>query len=133
MIKLLTPLVLGTVVIVSVLSVVQLILKPESWASSLIALAFLPLSIGILLYRSGSASDPSKARKVSGKLRAALVGAGVILATSLLLSITDYIGITLQKSEGAIGTLIALLSAMVVVAVDILSARLERKAEEDSE
>ena len=131
MIKLRTPLVSVTLLAVTVLCVVRLVLLPESWASSLAALAFFPIAIGILLLRSRSASEPGKAIKVSGKLRASLVGAGVLLATSLLLSITDSIGLTGQSSNGGGGTLIIMLSAIVAVATDLLSARLERKAEQD--
>lgn len=131
MIKLRTPLVSGTVLVVTVLCVVRLVLLPESWASSLAALAFFPIAIGVLLIRSRSAPELGRARMVSGKTRAALVGAGVLLAVSLLLSITDNIGLTGQSGSGAGGTLIAMLSATVAVAVDLLSARLERQAEKD--
>jgi hypothetical protein len=131
MIKLRTPLVLGTVLAVTVLCVVRLVLLPESWASSLAALVFFPIAISVLLIRSRSASKPEKALKVSGKVRAGLVGAGVLLATSLLLSIADHLGLSGQIDGGADGTLIAMLSAIVAVAVDLLSARLERKAEQE--
>ena len=131
MIKLKTPLVIGTVIVVTVLSIVRMVIAPESWASSLVALAFLPLAIGILVNRARSASDPERARKISGKLRAALVGAGVLLATSLLLSITDSLGLTGQSGGGRGRFLVTILPAIVAVAADLLSARLERKAEKD--
>ena len=131
MIKLRTPLVLGTVLVVTVLCVVRLVLLPESWASSLAALTFFPIATGVLLIRSRSAPELGRARMVLGKTRAAIVGAGVLLAVSLLLSITDNIGLTGQSGGGAGGPLIAMLSAIVAVAVDLLSARLERKAEKD--
>jgi hypothetical protein len=129
MIKIRTPLVIGTALAVVVLSIVRLVLLPESWASSLTALAFLPLVIGILVIRSRSASDTERARKISGKLRAGLVGSGVLLATSLLLSITDKLGLTGQTGGGHSEVII--LSAIVAVAADFLSARLEQKAEKD--
>jgi len=129
MVKIRTPLVIGTVLVVAVLCVVRLVLLPESWASSLAALAFLPIAVGVLVIRSRSASDPERARKVSGRLRAALVGAGVLLAISLLLSITDNIGLTGQSGGGGGRTLIVMLSAIVAVAADVFSAQLERKAE----
>jgi len=130
MIKVRTPLVIGTVLAVAVLGIVRLVLFPESWASSLAALAFLPLAIGVLVIRSRSASDPESASRISGKLRAGLVGAGVLLATSLLLSITDKLGLTGQGGGGG-RSLIVMLPAIVAVAADILSARLEQKAEKD--
>lgn len=130
MIKVRTPLVIGAVLAVAVLGIVRLVLFPESWASSFAALAFLPLAIGVLVIRSRSASDPESASRISGKLRAGLVGAGVLLATSLLLSITDKLGLTGQGGGGG-RSLIVMLPAIVAVAADILSARLEQKAEKD--
>ena len=131
MIKLRTPLVIGTVLVVAVLGIVRLVLLPESWASSLAALAFLPLAIGLLVIRSRSASNPERARKISGRLRAGLVGAGVLLATSFLLSITDKLGLTGQSGGGGGRSLMVMLPAIVAVAADTLSARLEQKAEKD--
>ena len=131
MIKLPTPLVNGTVLVVAVLGIDRLELLPESWASSLVALAFLPLAIGILVIRSRPASNPERARRISGRLRAGLVGAGVLLATSLLLSITDKLGLTGQGGGGGGRPLMVMLPAIVAVAADILSARLEQKAEKD--
>jgi hypothetical protein len=131
MIKLRTPLVIGTVLVVAVLGIVRLVLLPETWASSLAALAFLPLAIGLLVIRSRSASNPERARKISGRLRAGLVGAGVLLATSLLLSITDKLGLTGQSGGGGGRSLMVMLPAIVAVAADTLSARLEQKAEKD--
>jgi hypothetical protein len=60
-----------------------------------------------------------------------LVGAGVLLATSLLLSITDKLGLTGQGGGGGGRSLMVMLPAIVAVAADILSARLEKKAEKD--
>lgn len=131
MIKLRTPLVLGTVFLVTVLGVIRLVLMPESWASSLTALAFFPVAIGVLVIRSRSVAEPEKVREVSGKLRAGLVGAGVLIATSMLLSISEHIGLTGQRDGGFGGALIPILSAIAAVAIDMLSGRLERKAEED--
>jgi hypothetical protein len=131
MIKLRTPLVIGTVLLVAVLIIVRLALFPESWASSLAALAFFPLAIGVLVIRSRSVSDSERARKISGRLRAGLVGAGVLLATSLLLSITDKLGLTGQSGGGGGRSLIVMLPAIVAAAADVLSSRLEHEAEKD--
>jgi len=133
MIRLRTPLVIGTVLLVSVLSIVRLVLAPESRASSVAALTFLPLAIGILVILSRAVSDPERARKIAGRLRAGLVGAGVLLASSLLLSITDTLGLTGQSGGGGGRSMIVMLPAVVAVAADLLSARLENEAERDSD
>ena len=131
MIKLRTPLVIGTVLLVAVLSILRLVLLPGLWVSSLAALAFIPLAIGVLMIRSRAASDSEKVRKISGRLRAGLVGAGVLLATSLLLSITDSLGLTGQSGDGGGRSLIVMLPAIVAAAADVLSLRLEQEAEKD--
>lgn len=131
MIKLQTPLVIGTVLAVAVLGTVRLVLSPGSWASSLAALAFMPLAIGGLVIRYRSAPDSERVRKISGRLRAGLVGAGVLLATSLLLSITDTLGLTGQSGGGGARSLMVMLPAIVAAAADVLSSRLEQKAEKD--
>jgi hypothetical protein len=131
MIKLRTPLVIGTLLVVAVLSILRLVLLPEAWASSIAALAFYPLAIGVLMIRSRSPSDSDRYRKNSGKVRAALVGAGVLLATSLLLSITDRLGLTGQGVGGGGRSLMVWLPAIVAAAADFLSSRLEHKAEKD--
>lgn len=131
MIKLRTPLVTGAVLAVAVLGTVRLVLLPESWASSLAALAFVPLAIGVLVIRFHSAPDSERVRKISGRLRAGLVGAGVLLATSLLLSITDSLGLTGQSGGGGGRSLIVMLPAIVAGAADVLSSRLEQEAEKD--
>ena len=91
MVNLKTPLVMTTVLIVLGMGVVRLVLVPEEWLSSLIALAFLPLSI------------------------------------------TDKLGITVQDAESDMRSLAVLLPAIIATAADLLSARLEHQAEQDSE
>lgn len=131
MIKLLTPLVLGTVFVVTGLGIARWVLLPDTWGSSLVALAFLPIVIGVLVIRSRSGSESNRSTKISGNLRAALVGAGVALAAALLLSITDALGLTQQHNDGDWRSLAVLLSAAIGVMADLLSARLEHKAEKD--
>ena len=133
MVNLKTPLVITTVLIVLGMGVVRLVLVPEEWLSSLIALAFLPLAIGGLIFTSRSVSDPARTRKLSGRLRAALVGAGVLLATAMLLSVTDKLGITVQDAKSDVRSLAVLLPAIIATAADLLSARLEHQAEQDSD
>ena len=121
---------LGTVFIVSVLCIVRIILIPDTWATSLVALVFLPVSISLITIRSRNAGE-DRVNKISGKLRAGLVGAGVLLATSLLLSITDRLGFTQESASGGERSLIVILPAVIATAADLLSARLESKAEKD--
>jgi len=131
MIKLQTPLVIGTLLVVAVLGVTRLVLVPDAWASSIAALGFIPIAIGVAFLQARSISDPQRARKISGRLRASLVGAGVLLATALLLSITDRLGITGKYNNGDERSLLVLLPAIIATAADLLSTRLEQKAEKE--
>lgn len=133
MTKLLTPLVTGTVIAVILLGIVRLLLVPKAWLSSLVALAFLPLAIAAMLTWSRSRFDRHSAGKIPGKIRASLVGAGVLLASSLLLSITDELGYTGLGDSGDERSFLVVFLAIVAVAVDLFSARLEKKAEKTSD
>ena len=131
MIRLFTPLVLATTLIVSVLAIVRILLLPESWISSLLALAFLPLVLGALVLRARSTAMPEESFKAPGKIRAALVGAGAALTAGLLLSIADPLGFSEDELRGKWGIIGTLLIAFVAVAVDFLTGRLEQKAGDD--
>lgn len=127
MIRLLSPLVVSTVVIVSLLAALRLILAPESWPSSLIALAFLPLALGVLMLRARKQNQGKNQVQTSGKTRAALVGAGAALAASLFLSITVELGLTEESIKQNFRFLGALLPALAAIAFDLFTARLEKK------
>jgi len=131
MVKLRTPLVIGTVLLVTALAIARLIYLPEAWVSSVVALVFLPLAIAILVARSRAAADTEKARTMSGRLRAALVGAGVLLGTALLLSITDELGYTNQSGSSSGFSILVLLPAIIATGADLFSTWLEKQAEKD--
>jgi len=69
--------------------------------------------------------------KTSGKIRAALVGAGAALSAALLLSIAEALGLSEQEMTDDWGIVGTLLLALVAVAVDRYTAWLEKKAEND--
>lgn len=131
MIRLFTPLVLGTTLVVSILAIVRFLLSPEAWISSLLALAFLPLALGAMVLRARLVSQPKESMKAPGKIRAALVGAGAALTAGLLLSIADALGFSEDEIRGDWGIIGTLLLAIVAVAVDLFTGRLEQKAGDD--
>lgn len=126
--RLLTPLVLFTVVFLSLLGVIRLVLLPDTWVSSVAAILFLPIVVGGLLLKSSNTSQPKSETKVPGKLRAALVAAGVALGCALLLSITEALGLTEATDDGGWRSLAVLVPAFIAAFADIASARLEKKA-----
>ena len=133
MIRLLTPLVVGIVLAVSVLAVARLVLLPDLWMSSICALVFMPGALGILVLRARFGSQSTGSIKASGSIRAALVGAGTALAVALLLSITDEFGlIPEQFADSNLRSLAALVPAFGAVAFDLFTARLEQKARDET-
>ncbi|GAB4187689.1 MAG: hypothetical protein Tsb002_13190 [Wenzhouxiangellaceae bacterium] len=133
MIRLFTPLVLGTTLVVSALAIARFVLSPDSWASSLLALAFLPLALGAIAIRARLASQSKKNIQTSGKVRAAIVGGGVALSAALLFSIAEALGFSERAMADEWGIVGTLLLALIAVAVDLFSARLERKAYDDDQ
>ncbi|MDY7093609.1 MAG: hypothetical protein SX243_11625 [Acidobacteriota bacterium] len=131
MTRLFTPLVLGTTVVVSVLAIIRLVLSPDSWASSLLALAFLPLALGVMVLRERASRQPARDTRTSGKMRAAIVGAGAALAAALLLSIAEAFGFSELDFGGNWPVVGTLLIALIAVAVDLIAARLEQKASDE--
>jgi len=69
--------------------------------------------------------------KTSGKIRAALVGAGAALSAALLLSIAEALGLSEQEMTDDWGIVGTFFLALVAVAVDRYTAWLEKKAEND--
>jgi len=131
MIRLFTPLVLGITLVVSILAIARVALSPGSWVSSLLALVFLPAALSAIVLRARLASESTKSMKTSGKIRAALVGAGAALSAALLLSIAEALGLSEQEMTDDWGIVGTLLLAFVAVAVDRYTAWLEKKAEND--
>lgn len=106
------------------------VLEPGQWFKWLAAILFMLFAFGIALYAT-SRPDRLKSRQYYGSIRAALVGAGVLLATALGVSITDALGWT--GSDGALGErrLLVFLPAIVAVAIDLGGMLLEKRAEQD--
>lgn len=133
MIRIRTPLVIGTILVVVILGVARLALMPDSWATSLVALAFFPIVFGVLTIRPPSNSDPEKTKQLAGKLRVGIVAAGVVLASSLLLSITDFIGLTAESGDAGGRSLLVMLGAVIASVAEVISSRLEKKAGKDAD
>jgi hypothetical protein len=129
--KLLTPLVIGTTLVVMALGITRLLLIPETWVSSVLALLFLPVVIGVLLARHHTGIKTTGSIRVSGKLRAGLVGGGVLLATALLESMIETLGLLSGREDGISTIVVVAVPALIAVGIDLFSARLEKRAEKD--
>jgi hypothetical protein len=129
--KLLTPLVIGTTLAVMALGITRLLLIPETWVSSVLALLFLPVVIGVVLARHHTGIKTTGSIRVSGKLRAGLVGGGVLLATALLESMIETLGLLPGREDGISTIFVVAVPALIAVGIDLFSARLEKSAEKD--
>lgn len=130
-VRIATTLVIGTTIVVAVLAVILMYLEAERLWSLVVAMLFLPASMAILFYATRRTRNPELAVKLGGKLRAGLVGAGVLLATSLAFSITDNLGWTGGDKQLTGRSFIVFMPAFVAVLIELLSAKLEYEAEKD--
>ena len=130
-VRIATTLVIGTTIVVAVLAVILMYLEAERLWSLVVAMLFLPVAMAVLFMATRRMRNRERAVKLGGKLRAGLVGAGVLLATSLAFSITDILGWTGNESQLKGRGIIVFMPAIVAVLIELLSARLEYEAEKD--
>ena len=129
--RLLTPLLIATAAVVTTLALMKIILEPQDILTWTVSLVFLPVAIGILSFTNRRITNPEQARKMCGNLRAGLVGAGVMLATSLGFSLTDGLGWTGQDGQFAGRPLLMFVPSAIAVAAELIGARLEYAAGKD--
>lgn len=130
-VRIATTLVIGTTIVVAVLAVILMYLEAERVWSLLVAMLFLPLSMAALFVMMRRVRNHERAIKLGSNLRAALVGAGVLLATSLAFRITDIFGWTGGETQLSGRSVIVFMPAIAAVLIELLSARLEHEATKD--
>ena len=91
---------------------------------------FLPVALGGLWWIAHRTQKSGKARWF-GKVRAGLVGAGVLLATALAFALTDSLGITGEDGQLEGRPILMLLPAVVATLAELIGMRLENHAEKD--
>ncbi|MDJ0908742.1 MAG: hypothetical protein QNI99_06095 [Woeseiaceae bacterium] len=130
-VRIATTLVIGTTIVVAVLAVILMYLEAERLWSLIVAMLFLPVSMAALFMVTRRMRNHERAMKLGGNLRAGLVGAGVLLATSLAFRITDTLGWTGGDAQLDGRSIIVFMPAVVAVLIEVLGARLEYEAEKD--
>ncbi len=130
-VRIATPLVIGTTIVVAVLAVILMYLEAERLVPLFVAMAFLPVSMAVLFALTRRMRDRERAVKLGGRLRAGLVGAGVLLVTTLAFRITDALGWTGSDTQTSSRSIIVFMPAIVAVLIEVLGARLEYEAEKD--
>ncbi len=126
-----TALVIGTTIVVAVLAVLLMYLEAERLWSLIVAMLFLPVSMAILFVSTRRMRNHERAVKLGSHLRAGLVGAGVLLATSLAFRLTDFLGWTGGDGQLTGRSIIVFMPAIAAVLIEVLSARLEYEAGKD--
>ena len=127
-VKLLTPLVLGATVIVIGLGAINIALAPDRLWTWLFGMSFLPIVIVGLIVLTKTKGSHKRAIGLGGGLRAGLVGAGVLLATTFGFSATDTLGWTGAEGQFSGQPLMFVLLPSIAILADVLGARLERAA-----
>ena len=130
-VRITTPLVIGTSIVVAVLAATLIYLEPVRLWSQIVAMLFLPAAMTALFFVTRRMQDHERARKLGGNLRAGLVGAGVLLATSLAFRITDAFGWTGGDEQLTGRSIIVFMPAVVSVLIELFGARLEHEAQKD--
>ena len=132
-VRIATTLVIGTTIVVAILAVILMYLEAERLWSLVVAMLFLPVAMAALFVVTRRMRNHERAVKLGGKLRAGLVGAGVLLATSLAFRITDGLGWTGGDAQLTGRSIIVFMPAIAAVLIELLSARLEYEAERDAD
>ena len=127
-VKLLTPLVLGTTLVVLGFGAVNIFLVPDRLWVWLLGMLFLPIAIIGLIFLTKTKGSHRRAIGLGGGLRAGLVGAGVLLATTFGFSATDTMGWTGAKGQFSGQPLMLFLLPTIAILADVLGARLEQAA-----
>lgn len=125
-----TPLVIGTVIVVVALAIAKMFLTPERLGTWIMVVLLVPMTMGILRWATRRVSSRERAVRLGGRLRAGLVGAGVMLATALGFSITDSLGLTGGEEPGG-RTFVLTLPAVIAALIEFLGTRLEHHASKD--
>jgi len=92
---------------------------------------FLPIVIIGLILLTKTKGSHRRAIGLGGGLRAGLVGAGVLLATTFGFSATDTMGWTGAEGQFSGQPLMFFLLPTIAILADVLGARLERAAAQE--
>ena len=126
-----TPLVVVTTLIVVALSITMLVLDPQQLGKWILAIIFLPLALGTTMYFARRRGAGGTSPRYFGQIRAALVGAGVLLATALGFAVTDTLGWTGEDGHLEGRGLLMFLPAIVAVVIELAGMALEKAAAKD--
>lgn len=125
--KLFSPVVSLVAIAVAAMAIWLMILDPSRWPWALLSLAFLPLAGG-MIYRI--ARRKTATRRSIIRIRAAMVGAGALLASSLGFVIAEILG-WIDPDGDIARNWISVLLVLIVVLGDLVSARMESAADKE--
>lgn len=128
--KLFSPIVLFVALVVATLSVAVLLLEPALWPRAVLSLIFLPVGGWFFLWVGRRNAARSNGRKALIRIRAAMVGAGALLASALGFRVVEALGVETQAAGQSV---ISLVLILVVVCGDLLAARMDSDADKVDE
>ena len=125
--RLFSPIVLLVALGVAALSVTLLVLEPASWSRAVLSLVFLPLA-GAVIYRVARRNSQSAAARKRSliRTRAAMVGAGAVLASALGFRLIEVFGIETDTTAKSVASMVLVL---VVVFGEFQSGRMDNEAD----
>jgi len=125
-----SPVILGVVLFVALFAIALWVIDPASWQTALLGLVFLPVAAGLMQLVGRWRARAGKGGRSAASIRAAMVGAGALLASALGFKIAEAVG--LIDPEGDSGrSWISVLLILIVVFGDLLAARLEARSKEN--
>jgi len=129
--KLFTPLTIGIMCAVIGLSAALLILQPEQSLRWSAALLFFPVIVITVHWLSQRDTRPRITARMMRGIRTGIVGGGVLIATALATAIGEVTGILGAEGAESGNSFLLILPAIIAVAIDMLTVRLEKKAVKD--
>ncbi|WP_300526795.1 hypothetical protein [Maricaulis sp.] len=124
--KLFSPIVLFVALGVAGLSVALLVLDPANWGRALLSLVFLPVG-GAVIYQISRRNTGAAGRQRSLiRVRAAMVGAGAVLASALGFRLIEVLGVETDTTAKFVASMVLVL---VVVLGEFQSGRMDSRAD----
>ena len=124
--KLFSPIVLLVALGVAGLSIAVLVLDPACWGRALVSLVFLPLGGALIYWVSRRNSKPGGRKRALIRIRAAMVGAGAVLASALGFRLVEVLGV---ETDTTAQSVTSMLLVLVVVFGELQAGRMDSQAD----
>ena len=125
-----TGLTISVTILVLTLAVTLMFLEPANLLRWVLAFSFLPVTFVITVLYFRKDREENKGKSFIRKMRSTVIGASVLLATALGTVLAESLGfIWIEENQGL--NIWALLPALLAVAIDYYTSKLQTKAEQE--